>query len=128
MSDSASSATPVDRLVMPRVGIYLVSRTSCWEGQPCDEAYEVEMIKVDRRTVDDPKKIPVNNGTDGDWYERGTNHRIEDGKICRDLGFYSRWAVQVNDIMDFVDDHGCCMVSRDSEGFANIEIYDDYRE
>ena len=29
---------------MPRVGIYLVSRTSCWEGKPCDEAYEVEMM------------------------------------------------------------------------------------
>jgi hypothetical protein len=42
--------------------------------------------RVDVRTCDDPKKIPYNKGTDGDWYKRGTNHRLIDGKIARDMG------------------------------------------
>ena len=113
--------------IFPRDGVFLVSRTSSI-GQPCEDAYEVEVMQIDTRDVDCPKKIPANNGTNGDWYERGTNHRVEDGHIFRDLGLSKQWAVQVSDIMNFVDIHGECVLSRDREGFANIEIYDDYRE
>lgn len=121
-SETTPTGNPLDRLVTPRAGIYLVSRTSCWEGKPCEEAYEVEIMHVGRRNCDDPNNVP------DDWYKRGSNHRVENGSICRDLGWLRRWVVQVNDVMDFVDNHGCCVVSRDSEGFATIEIYDDYRE
>jgi hypothetical protein len=122
-AETTPTGTPVDRLIMPRVGIYLVSRTSCCEGKPCDEAYEVEMMQVDRRNCDHPKKIPAHDGTDGDWYNHGSNHRVENGNICRDMGWRRQWVVQVNDVMDFVDSHGECVVGRTNEGYATIEIY-----
>ena len=128
MSEANKVTSPVERLVMPRDGTYLVSRTSVCEGKPCDEAYEVEMLRVDRRNCDDPKKIPANNGTDGDWYQRGANHRVENGYICRDMGWVREWVVDAESIMAFVDAHGECVVSRNRDGFAEIEIYDDYRE
>lgn len=127
-SQTTQDGSPVDRLESPQAGIYLVSRTSYGFGKPCDEAYEVELVQVDRRRFDDPKKVPAHHGTDGDWYQCGSNHRVENGQICRDIGWYRTWAVQVDDVMKFVDAHGCCVVSRNPEGFAQIEIYDSYRE
>lgn len=78
------------RLVAPCADIYLVSRTSVMGGNPCDEAFEVEILAA---TV-----------------------------VLR------RWAVNITNIMDFVDTHGECVVSRDEHGFAKIEIYDTCRE
>lgn len=90
---------------------------------------------IDRRFVDDPKKLPCNKGTDGDWFRtegdwfiRGTNHRIENGCICRDLEWEAGWFVEIPDVMDFVRQHGDCVVSIDDDGYESIEIYDDYRE
>lgn len=120
---------PVDVNVRPRQGLYLVSRTSSPPGEkPCDEAFRVVLTNTDTRSCDNPKKIPVNNGTDGDWFLRGTNHRVENGYIKRDLGVKEDWAVEVTDIQDFVDKYGDCVVGRDVDGFCTVEIYDDYRE
>jgi hypothetical protein len=58
----------------------------------------------------------------------GTNHRVVDGKICRDMGWGREWFVQLDDVMTFVDTHGRCVIDRDCRGFATIEIYDDHRE
>lgn len=119
----------IKRLTAPCAGTYLVHRTSIYgDAQPCDEAYQVEVMTVEVRSVDDPKKIPAHKGTDGGWYDKGSNHRITDGKICRDLGWHREWAVDVNDILEFADRHGDCVVSRRRDGFGVIEIYDDYRE
>lgn len=120
----------IKRLLEPQKNTYIIRRTSLYDSdeKPCDEAYKVELMLVDCRPVDDPKKIPINNGTDGDWYERGTNHRVVNGRICRDLYWYQEWAVDVEDIMDFVDKYGTIILGKNNAGFGTIEIYDDYRE
>jgi hypothetical protein len=114
--------------VKPRAGLYLCTRTSAYGEKPCDEAFEVFVLDIDTRNCDDPKKIPMNSGTDGDWYTRGTNHRIEGGMIRRDMGVESKWAVEVADLQAFVEKHDRCIVSKDRDGFMCLEIYDDYRE
>lgn len=117
------------RVVRPRAGLYLCSRTSAWGNKkPCDEAFKVLVINTDTRNCDDPKKIPANRGTDGDWYKRGTKHRVENGMIKRDFGTSQEWAVELADVQTFADKYGDCVIGRNSDGFCTIEIYDDYRE
>lgn len=121
MIDLNETVTP------PRPGLYICCRTS--SGNPSiPEAFKVLVVETDTRCCDDPKKIPANYGTDGDWYTIGTNHRVEDGMIKRDIGTRYEWAVELTDIMEFVDRYGECIVGRDDRGFCTIEIYDDYRE
>ena len=118
-----------EQTIQPRAGLYLCCRTSIWnDGKPCDEAFQILVVNTDVRTVDDPKKIPSNRGTDGDWYKIGTNHRVENGMIRRDLAPRLQWAVEVSDINAFVERHGPCVLERDNNGFFTIEIYDAYRE
>jgi hypothetical protein len=118
----------VDRTVGPRVGLYLCKRTSDSVGKPCVESFRVPLLCIDTRSCDDPKKIPENRGTVGDWYVRGTNHRVEGGKIRRDMGIEEVWAVELADVQAFVDKYGACVVRRNADGFCTIEIYDDSRE
>ena len=124
------SKSDIRRVTSPIQGMAKISRTSCWheEKPPCDGAVRFEVMSVDRRRVDDPKKIPANKGTDGGWYTRGENHRIEDGCICRDLGWREEWFIEVDDVFGFAEKHGRCIVSVDEDGWKCIEIYDDYRE
>lgn len=116
------------QIVSPRKGLFLCSRTSSYDGEPCDGAIRITIINTDTRCCDDPKKIPANKGTDGDWYSAGTNHRVESGRIKRDMGTTRVWAVEVADLQEFIDRHGTCVVGRNVDGFGTIEIYDDYRE
>lgn len=108
---------------------YRIKRTSMWgDDSPCEGAISRSVVTVDRRNVDDPKKIPANNGTDGDWYTKGTNHRIENGNICRDTGFNNEWFIEIPDLMEFVKGYGDCIIKIGDGGIPEIEIYDDYRE
>lgn len=102
---------------------YLVSKTSVYNEKPCEGAYKVLVTIVDRRTVDCPSKLKY----ESNWYERGTNHRVENGKICRDLGKEEEWEVEIPDLLEFVKKHERCIL-RIEEGRPSIEIYDDYRE
>jgi hypothetical protein len=123
MSEDVDSGR-LHRLVRPRRGTFIVSRTSDYSGQekPCDDAYRAEAMLVDRRIKGyDPTKT-------NDWLQRGTNHRIEDGQYCRDMGWDKVWAIDIPDVMEFVAKHGPCVVSVNREGFHDIEIYDGYRE
>ena len=119
----------INLITSPQPGLFLVSRTSQHDKKrPCEEAFQAYTVFVDMRNADDPKKIPAYNGTNGDWYERGSNHRIEDGRITRDLHRYQAWFVRIDDIMKFVEKYGTCVIDCDSNGIGTIEIYDDYRE
>lgn len=122
------AAVRVEPPVRPRNGLYLCTRTSAYDESPCNEAFRVTLISTDTRNCDDPKKIPAFRGTDGDWFAHGTNHRVEGGKIRRDMGTIQAWAVELADVLTFVEKHGPCVVDRNADGFATIEIYDDYRE
>lgn len=104
---------------------YLVFRTS-GEDVNVDEAREMMTPCVDCRIVDDPAKLNMCN----DWYSIGTNHRIVNGRICRDMTPELRWVADVPDIRAFIAKYGRCVVHQPSTGsdFFEIEIYDDYRE
>lgn len=127
--------SPVKRLLAPTKGFFSVGRTSSCSRTddedakpPCDGAFPCEIMRIDRRYCDDPKKVPYNKGTSDWWYEKGSNHRVENGCICRDMGWWKQWFVEIPDVMDFVRKNGTCVVSIDPDGHESIEIYDDYRE
>ena len=116
---------------------FTVKRTSGYsdERPPCPEAVAGTCVWVDRRTVDDPAKIPSSWGSPGFWFARGTNHRIEDGKIARDMGEEPCWYVDLPDLdalVAFVGRHGQVVIGERygaPKGDAlQIEIYDEYRE
>lgn len=117
-------------ITVPRDGLFKVSRTSHTysKPQPCYAAMVLYFKKVDRRQVDDPSKVQFYKGDTSWWYDVGSNHRVENGCICRDMGTAKDWFIEITDIMDFVRKHGECVVSIDDDGFNCIEIYDYYRE
>jgi len=118
------------KIIKQEDGLYLVSRTSEWgHSSPCEEAFQATTLDVDVRSVDDPKKIPAYKGKDDSWwYEEGANHRVENGNICRDIGWSAKWFVKIDSLIDFVNKYGDCVLSIGRDGFISIEIYDDYRE
>lgn len=104
---------------------YIISRTS---GIPVEGSYKVSRTRVDRRSTDDPAKVPAYRGDSAWWFEQGKNHRIENGMICRDLGQEEKWVIDIDDLLVFVREHGECILSIDRDGWPEIEIYDDYRD
>lgn len=127
-AEAEDDAVAPPPLIAPRPGLYLCSRSSHSGERPCDGAFLARVVCVDYRTVSDPKHILANRGTDGDWYTRGTNHRVVLGMIARDLGEKEVWAVEIADVHAFVAEHGLCILGLNFDGFWTIEIYDDYRE
>lgn len=121
-----------DVVTQLKPGQYRVMRTTDYGmdfGEPpCDGAYQIRVTRVDRRLTDDPKNVPSGRGTDEWWYGRGTNHRVEDGCICRDLGVETVWVVDAPDLVEFVRDFGQIILYINNNGMPVIEIYDGYRE
>lgn len=112
---------------------FYVNRTSEWgDNQPCPQATLEPYVRVDRRTADDPKKIPMYHGTDGDWYKEGRNHRVENGQIARDFDDKA-WFVEIDTLdalVAFAKEHGQLVLAHEdwpTDG-PSIEIYDGYRE
>lgn len=111
-------------------GALVCTRTSVFDGKPCDEAEEVSFVRVDRRTVDCPMK---NRYIGEKWYEDGRNHRVENGKIARDFDD-KRWVVQVPDgaaLQEFCLKYDEIILSINNDGLEpcfEVEIYDTYRE
>lgn len=109
---------------------FLVSRTS-GGVEAIDGVYEKECIRVDERTVNDPKKLPV--GLDRNlWYERGTNHRVEDGHIKRDFST-KEWFIDLPDLdalIGFTEKYGEVIIGvwYQNTSIKHLEVYDDYRE
>lgn len=109
----------------PRPGLFLCSRTRAYGDKPCEEAFKALVASIDVRTVDDPAKLAFGADT---WYARGTNHRVINGQIARDLAPTEQWLVEIQDLMAFVNKYGQCVLDTEANGFASIEIYDGYRE
>ncbi len=115
---------------------FCVERTSDPMGKrkPCDEAALGTYTFMDRRVIDDPRKIPMESGSDGAWwYEEGSNHRVENGEIVRDIGERSAWFVSLNtleELMAFCEKYGNVIITAEGENPTGpqIEIYDDQRE
>lgn len=93
------------------------------ENPPCEGAVRGEKTSVDTRAVNDPSQLRYDGK---DWYKRGTNHRVENGQIKRDLGMELVWMLEVaslDELLALVAKEGKIVLKDDS-----IEIYDDYRE
>lgn len=116
-------------ITTPRKGLYLCRRTSCCsDDAPCEDAFRISVVTTDTGSVSDPADIAYYKGETKWWYEKGTNHRVEDGRIKRDMGVREEWAVYIDSISDFIDKYGECVVDKDGNGFYTIEIYDADRE
>jgi hypothetical protein len=82
------------KLAKPNKNTYVCKRASGCEEKPCDEAFKIVVMYVDQRTWDDPSKI-TDASTKEDWFARGSNHRIVNGCITRDLYPEEVWAVKI---------------------------------
>lgn len=104
-----------------------------YHKKPCKEARKEAFVRVDERTVDDPRKIPVYIDSDGGWYNDGRNHRVENGHIKRDFDD-EHFVIEINsldELMEFVKKYGRIVVNPKAwtdDTLPQIEIYDDYRE
>ena len=102
------------------------------EASPVKGAVREKYTRIDERTCNDPKKIPAHRGGDGDWYERGTNHRVEKGRIRRDFEAEA-WFLDVDSLdalLKLADKNGEVIVGwcSNNSSIRQLEIYDDYRE
>lgn len=112
---------------------FAIRRTSNYEDKfgPCKEAYQIDSIQEDERTVKDPAKL--SGGEKEEWYEKGTNHRVSKGHIIRDFPI-KLWVVDINtleDLIKFTKKYGELILAENSwrsREFLSLEIYDDYRE
>lgn len=112
---------------------FRVSRTSLYDDSqpPCPEAVEQEYTPVDVRTVDGPAKVRVYGGKRDWWYAEGTNHRVVNGRIVRDLPPRKGWFVELESLdalIAFYHRHGALIIVSpvDQEDILEIEIDDDY--
>ena len=52
---------------------------------------------------------------------------VEGARLCEcrdDEGWLKTWFVEIPDVMEFVRQHGCCIVALDYGGHGAITIYD----
>jgi dissimilatory sulfite reductase (desulfoviridin) alpha/beta subunit len=96
---------------------------SVFTPKPVEEAELRDYIATDVRPVDDPKKINPELSPEKWWYGIGFNHRVEDGKIKREIK-KSAWFVEIKDLEElirFIEKYGgSCVIekSQDSEYFV----------
>ncbi len=117
---------------------FYVTRTSASgdEVKPCDEATPGTYTRVDRRNVDDLRKIPASRRdperAEKEWYGDGGNHRIEQGCLVRDMGLQEAWTIEMDSIealWAFAQKYGEVIVRAHwNNGEPELEIYDTYRE
>lgn len=99
-----------------------IYRTSGFGMQkPCEEAFIDKVIHIDERFSDSPSKLPDSEK----WFSKGSNHRVENGNIKRDLE-REVYVVEINTLSELIDlsnKYGDLIIDKNT-----IEIYDDYRE
>ena len=109
---------------------YMVGRTSVYDDNiiPCEGCIQKEYTRIDERTTPDP----TTNKYLADWYDYGSNHRVENGHIKRDFKD-TAWFIDIADIPalnSFVEKYGDVVIGKSyqNDTIMRIEIYDDYRE
>lgn len=114
---------------------FVISRTSSWGNEkPCEEATPYEIADIDIRNFKTPEEFDKEVGFRvGKWYDKGTNHRIIDGHIARDISTIKCWAIEINSLEDLLALHRkygqlVIQTSMWNKETPEIEIYDDYRE
>ncbi len=97
------------------------------DTQPCEGAEKFLVLHIDRRSSGDPKKIPCFAEDANGWWDFGTNHRIENGGIVRDLDWKPAWFIKTPDLWKFVQEQGDCVVGFADEGYRWITIFNNLR-
>jgi hypothetical protein len=123
-------------MIRSEIMLFQVTRTSIWDynKKPYDKCIPIELTQVDRRTFRTPEEHDERCGQHGKWLDVGSNHRIENGRIVRDLDPVNVWGVEINsleELMAFkkeVDEELVISISHIDQKTLSIEIYDDYRE
>ena len=98
-------------------------RISAASGKIPEESYPGKYPILDIRHVDDPKKLRMGEEA---WYAAGTNHRVEDGCIVRDMGTEDVHFIDIYTLARLkflVKKYGSIIVDGDE-----LVIYDDYLE
>lgn len=109
---------------------FKVSKTSCWEGEiPCEGATKEAVKLVDRREVDNPEKLRMYANHPQGWYGSGSNHRVENNRIARDMKSEA-WVIEAESLLDFIRRFGECVVTvtEGEDPEVKVEIYDTWRE
>lgn len=103
-----------------------LTRTSVYgDAKPHDRAYSEMTPIVDHRNFKTPEEHDAK--LNPPWLSRGTNHRLINGTIARDVGMKVGWFIEINnleDLLAFQEECGYELVLSGDE----IEIYDNYRE
>lgn len=112
--------------VQPREGLFIISPHYQYLP-PCEGAFKGKVTRVDTRTVDCPSKVPAYQGLTDWWYNEGTNHRVVNGKITRDLYDVVKWFVEIPDLLEFVSKHGeCSIYETEHDGFYGVEVKEEF--
>ena len=105
---------------------FKILRTSMFsEEKPCEESFMGHYTPVDERTFKSPEEHDAKFRFDK-WTSRGSNHRLTNVGIARDMPQQKCWFVEIASIEDFVKmakKYGELVFDGDE-----IEIYDTYRE
>lgn len=78
---------------------------SSLDRKPLREAFKRKYSIIDERTVSDPKLLISG---EKEWYAHGSNHRLENGHLKRDLE-KSGWFIEIRtlrELMKFMALHG----------------------
>ncbi len=116
---------------LARNGLYIVCRTSAYDGKPCESAFRGLVPTVDTRNAASPELIPHYKDKSTDWwYKTGSNHRTVAGCILRDMVPTEVWLIECDSLLNFMLENGRIVMDTSDihPGFCTIEIYDDYRE
>lgn len=103
---------------------FRINKASDLYGKPHNKAIMKKGYIVNARRWGSVDEMPEYQRKE--WYERGINHRVENGCIKRDLEIED-WYIEINflhELMELIEDCGNSLVI-DNE---KIIIYDDYLE
>jgi len=92
-----------------------IRKSSNWHEKPCDEAMEETRPNLDVRRVDSPYRIwHTEEEVQKEWYQHGTNHRSENGRILRNLPDTMYWTIEfqsLEELMAFQETYGEILIS-----------------
>ncbi len=116
--------------------LFEVTRTSIYtDNKPFENCKEIQLTHLEIRTLKTPNEFDDKFGyREGKWLEKGTNHRIINGRIARDLDKENTWGIEIGsleELMQFVEsvkNDVIITTSTIDKKTPSLEIYDDYRE
>lgn len=114
--------------------LFRVCRTSVcdYSKKPYEDCIPIMVKRIDRRRFSSPEEFnEICGKREGNWFDTGKNHRVEDGCIVRDLEPVQNWGIEINsleELIEFKNKVENKIIIHDDITAPRLEIYDDYRE